>query len=243
VILLPSLRRTYPKVKRTRIDKVTGRKKAVSKRKTVRQQIEEWPRISRYEMEWGKDIGRQLVPLAGEDTRFKGHVGDEKSFEASKKFLFAVHTHPLSFSIKRRGGGVPSKVDIFSFLERVEANPDKRRAGVVVSLNEAGEVMGYTVFALKKGKAAKEVQKELNRRFSSWPFLRMYPGGNGFVVPGVSSSGYMVRAYQKALVESGIRLKHVAMPGYRFDRKSGKFKREGLVRKAIGSLKRGRKKR
>ncbi len=166
-------------------------------------------------MGWGKDVGRELIPLVDESKRSMTSVGDEESFERSKKFTFSIHTHPPNFPIKKRGGAIPSKTDVFSFLKRVEASPGKRKIDIIVSVNRSGEVLGYTFLEIKKGKEVQEVRKELAKRLSSRPFIiyTFHKGGSGFVVPPLTKNRRLIKAYFDALNESGIKLKHIAMPG------------------------------
>jgi len=242
--LLSFRKRTYPKVKRTKTDKVSGRKTVVSERKTVRQQIEEWPRIRTREMLWGKQAGRKLRPIAPEITRERRSVG-RGSFdpiEKGKEFSSTIHTHPFDLTafLLRRGHAIPSKADMISFLERFQRG--KTESEIIASLSPSGMVKGYTIVSLKGVKKTKEqVGKELGRFLSSdGPFysIKLTPKGFGVLDIPPNKNRKLLRAYIEGLEKIGFRFKHVPMPGYRFDKKSHKFKRKNLARKAVATLKR-----
>ncbi|MCX6802667.1 MAG: hypothetical protein NT067_06175 [Candidatus Diapherotrites archaeon] len=234
---MPLARRkpNYPMVRRTVLDKATGRRVVVpgSERKTVRQQVEEWPRIARYEMQWGKEFGKPLVPTVSEAERTMDSVGNEKTHEYAKQFKIGIHTHPLTLFRQRRGRGLLTHGDLFNFIDAVKTG--RAESEVIASLSLSGKVMGYTVVSLKGvSKPIDQISREVSELISSPVFYYFFPGG--FDMPPIDSSPRLVKAYYNGLKKIGFRFKHFSMPGYYFDKRNGRFRRKNIARKAVEAL-------
>lgn len=113
--------------------------KPKSRRRTVKEQIESFPRIADLEAHWFKDALRDLQP-----AMLKRETATVQP-DYSKKGKFGIHSHP-----KYHKPSMPSVQDLLYFNEL------SSKAMVISAMNPLGKVAGYT-FVKKPRKPEKAI--------------------------------------------------------------------------------------
>ena len=232
----PKFRRCR-KIKRTGTDRRIGKKVTVSERKSVRQQIERWPRVAEEEMSWVKNLGKPLISATPEkDPRFiaRGRRGVISDLELVKKSDIFIHTHPEKSADKAAGKVrvMPSANDMAYFYDLARAGPEKTMA--IASVRKNGRVSGYCSVKLRKRSKRKESMKKLFALID---------------IIGAGSWGIELRwkrmpfnVLYESLKEAGFNLKFIPTEGHSFNRKEFIFERKKLSRRIRERIRRKKKK-
>ncbi len=229
---------TYPIIKRTKTGKVTGRKTVVSKRPSVREQIESWLDASELEMAWAKKVGGKLEPAVvkngSPEKAFIGYLlGRSINVRAkgsawtciNKESHFMLHTHITSLEYPGLiGAGVPSPQDLIAFHSYLKNG--LVRTSVIVQIGTDGRVKGYTVFKLNRKieikKDPPKTLKSIREKFQDAFFNKLLNFSRRFAS---LKDKETLASYLKELSHLGFRLRFVPMKGYFFNKRTGNFEK------------------
>jgi hypothetical protein len=233
---MPLLKRkpNYPMVRRTTLDKATGRRVVVpgSERKIVRQQIEEYRPIGNVELAFVKNIGEPLRFGVNKGDRTlttgKGRVAPDQ--ELVKNSDITVHTHP---KLKLARGqthaqAFPSANDMLFFFDIMHAKPAQALA--IASLGQNEKVAGYTMVKLRKN-SGMEREKSIQELDS---LMAVVP----FHMPLVFAWVFSPEVIREKLKDAGFYLKFVPAKGHYFNKEKFVFERKRLGQRIREKMKR-----
>jgi len=130
---------------------------ALREGKSVKQVIDNWPRIEDYEMSFHKKKGTRgkIWATVGERSRMSGGVISHNPPTAES----TIHTHPVKSdnkkiipkNIRKRSHSIASSTDVIKLLREHRSTRGVQRFLHIAAINERGETIGYfTVMVQKK---------------------------------------------------------------------------------------------
>jgi hypothetical protein len=185
----------------------------MKKRPSVKSQIERASDVTKRELVWGKSIGKGLKQVKAKSTKRAIEFRTFEEFiKAFPKSHFFIHQH-LPKGKATAGRALIPTSDILRLSNLMEAG--KAKTGVVATLNKDGKVVGYTFYKIDrpvpKG-AILIIEMELAHDLKEGRFSARNPAAFNKLI-----TEYLGRFDVK------LKQRFVAMPGHRFNEKTGRF--------------------